>query len=94
MSSVQDMPNTKPHPDVYLPPPQRWAWTKRCAVIEDTRDRRDRRRRGRCDRVRFQRGRPAPQHAGSPARCGREGIFQRMDQLLALLAAYAADAAA
>jgi beta-phosphoglucomutase-like phosphatase (HAD superfamily) len=25
--SGQDMPNTKPHPDVYLAPPQRWAYS-------------------------------------------------------------------
>ena len=92
-SVARDMPNTKPHPDVYLAAA---ALGVDPALRGDRRhrDRRHRRRRGRCDRVWFQRGRPAPQHAGGLRAAGAKVIFQRMEQLPAVLAAYAADAAA
>ena len=93
--SGQDMPNTKPHPDVYLAAAAALGVDpKRCAVIEDTVTGATAGVAAGATVFGFSEGGPHHSTPEALRAAGAKVIFQRMDQLPALLAAYAADAAA
>lgn len=93
--SGQDMPRTKPHPDVYLAAAAALGVDpRRCAVIEDTVT-------GAAAGVAagatvfgFSEGGPHHSTPDALRAVGAQVIFQRMEQLPGVLAAYAADAIA
>lgn len=93
--SGQDMPRTKPHPDVYLAAAAALGVDPtRCAVIEDTVTGATAGVAAGATVFGFSEGGPHHSTPEALRAVGAKVIFQRMDQLPGLLAAYAVDAVA